>query len=269
MSPKHNTDATDAADDLNDGLDYEVDFSEEKVNDSPQQSVQESPQTLEEPLEKPPSKKRKSDSKLKEKKKAKMDLDIQRKKSISTEVSPEIIADYINQTVAQKNKKLSGLELSELYLSKTDLRGTNQFTEPRTLSSLSSFITKNFGNMLKTPDDERKFVAMISMSAIRACDVHRATRNLNGSSLKLINKNKIAVDLKLLPTTKSRLLCCTPGRLGKILNHPESPLKPNEIKIIILDHSYLDLKSQNIWDIDDTIHTLKLLTASGSKIYLY
>lgn len=118
--------------------------------------------------------------------------------------------------------------------------------------------------------EERKFIAIVSMSAIRACDIHRATRDISGSSLKLINKNKVDVDLKLVKSTRSRILCCTPGRLLKVLNSEDLELNKNEIKIIIVDNSYLDQKQQNIWDIKETTETLNKLTKEGgSKIYLY
>ena len=119
------------------------------------------------------------------------------------------------------------------------------------------------------PNEERKFIAIISMSAIRACDIHRATKELAGSSLKVINKNKIEVDLKLLKTTTSRVLCCTPGRLIKVLDNEDQVLKKEEIKIVVVDNSYLDSKQQNIWDIKETTDALKSLTKNGSKVYLY
>lgn len=169
---------------------------------------------------------------------------------------------------------------------------------PRTLDNLSKFINGRFGNMLpsstpgkkntknkknkkgkekvdtgnengKAPQDERKFIAIMSMSAIRACDVHRALREIPGSSLKLINKNKLHVDLKLVQSTWSRVLCCTPGRLAKVLNAEELSLLKDEIKIVLLDNSYLDQKLQNIWHIPETTQVLKDLAESGAKIYLY
>ncbi|CAH6721166.1 protein Cms1p [[Candida] jaroonii] len=286
-----------AADDLDDGLDYEFDSTvaddventEEFVDDG-KGGVSDEDQFETEELSKPETegrKKRKTtDSKFKEKKRLKMEMDLEAKKKISAESSPEVITDYINQIVSQKNKKLSSLELSDLYISKTDVRSTAEFSEKRNLDNLPKFIDGKFNNMLPATkkdskkkkeqknqknqnSDERKFIGIISMSAIRACDIHRATRDLSGSSLKLINKNKINVDLKLLTTTNARVLCCTPGRLQKVLESEDSPLKSEEIKILILDNSYLDQKGQNIWDIPETIKVIKSLTSAGSKVYLY
>ena len=66
--------------------------------------------------------------------------------------------------------------------------------------------------------------------------------------------------MKLVESTRSRVLCCTPGRLSKVLNSEESGLSKDEIKIVIIDNSYLDTKKQNIWDIKETFEALKELT---------
>lgn len=286
----------DAGDDLDDGLEYDIDFTEDVASETVE--TEQDSSVLDEAANESGAKKRKApSSKLQQKKKLKMEMDIKQKKDLSLELSPEAISEYVNSKIRNKNPDLSALELSELYLEKTVFRATGDFKDPRSLDNLSAFITAKFKNMLpskendkkknkknnkknknnkedpekvKQPqDEERKFVALLSMSAIRACDVHRATRELPGSSLKLINKNKIDVDLKLVKTTHSRVLCCTPGRLEKVLTTENSGLNSDEIKIVILDNSYLDQKLQNIWDIKETLTVLKKLTDSGSKIYLY
>ncbi|EGV60428.1 hypothetical protein PSN45_001810 [Yamadazyma tenuis] len=279
-----------AGDDLNDGLEYEIDLSDapeqggiphgalESEDEIAEASEIEDNEVAKLSTEAKAGKKRKAtDSKLKEKKKMKMEIDLEQKKSISKESSTEVIADYINKTVAQKNKKLSSLELSDLYISKNDIRSTSEIEGPRNLEGLASYLNTRFKNMLPAGkkgkrsgnDDERKFIVIISMSAIRACDVYRSTKNLNGSSIKLINKNKIAADIKLLQVSKSRVFCCTPTRLKKVCEHEENVLNKKEVKIVILDNSYLDQKGQNIWDIPETIQVLKELTDNGAKVYLY
>lgn len=239
-------------------------------------------------------------TKFQEKKKMKMQIDTDRKKNVSLETSVDAIADYINEGLRKRNSDLSALELAEKYFKKTDFRSTSEFTSPRTLDNLSKFILGRFKNMLPTstpgkkntnknskkknknkketkaegegllqPEGERKFIAILSMSALRACDVHRALNEVPGSSLKLINKNKIDVDLKLVKSTWSRVLCCTPGRLQKVLEAEDLPLKKEEIKIVIVDNSHLDQKMQNVFNINETCPTLKMLTSSGAKIYMY
>lgn len=286
-----------AGDDLEDGLAYEYDLAHDD-------GVEVAPDTPESPApqlsapESPNPKKRKASLKLQEKKKLKMAMDMDHKKNLSRESAPEAIADYINDSIRKHNPDLSALELAELYFKKTDFRSTADFADARTLANLALFVSARFGNMLpsttpgkknakklkkakkdkkngwndKPHDDqgaERKFIAVLSMSALRACDVHRALRDIPGSSLKLINKNKLNVDLKLVASTWSRVLCCTPGRLTKVLGDEALVLKADEIKIILMDNSYLDQKMQNIWDIKETLDALRLLTQAGAKVYLY
>lgn len=283
-----------AGDDLDDGLVYDIDASLDEGVDLASESEDLGVQSEE---EKENPKKRKNTDKLKEKKKLRMDMDMQHKRNMSQELSTDAIADYVNDLIRRKNPDLSALELAALYLKKGDFRSSAEFGELRTLDNLAKYIDGRFSNMLpsKTPgkknakkrekkkknekrddknenDDsnqERKFIAILSMSAIRACDVHRALRDIPGSLLKLINKNKMHVDLKLVKSTWSRVLCCTPGRLLKVLAHEDQPLKKEEIKIILLDNSYLDQKMQNVWDIKETTEVLKELADSGTKIYLY
>ncbi|KAI5951375.1 hypothetical protein KGF54_004449 [Candida jiufengensis] len=284
------------ADDLDDGLEYKVEISEDEgalIDSTNEENEKDQEDATTITPENP--KKRKSESSLnfKEKKKMKMELDTEQKKNISTESNTEVITDFINSKINRKNSNLSALELSELYFTKDAIRSTSEYSKPRTLDNLSDYITQRFKNMLpgkeskknkktkkkgskgkeeeseSAPAEDRKFIAIVSMSAIRACDIHRATKDLNGSSIKLINKNKLDVDLKILKTTRSRILCCTPGRLQKILINDDPVLTKDEIKIIIVDNSYLDQKKQNIWDIKETVEVLKSLTKDGSKIYLY
>lgn len=280
-----------AGDELEDGLSYDVDFSQDEgvaLENS------ESGDEVKAPVKN--SKKRTKNPKLQEKKRLKMAMDIDQKRNLSTETSTEVIADYINDAIRRKNSDLSALELAELYFKKTDFRSTAEFEDPRTLDNLSGFITGRFKNMLNTkapsektkekaklkekknkkkkeevPEDpgQRKFVAIVSMSALRACDIHRSLTDIPGTSLKLINKNKLDVDLKLVKSTWSRVLCCTPGRLLKVLNSEDLELNKDEIKIVIVDNTYLDQKMQNIWNIQETTDALKEMAAAGSKIYLY
>lgn len=293
-----------AGDDLDDGLAYDYDLALDDgvtVDDAALDS--DSPEAAAPKVtpETPNPKKRKTSLKLQEKKKLKMAMDMDHKKNLSRESAPEAIADYINDAIRKRNPDLSALELAELYFKKTDFRSTADFADARTLANLAQFVSVRFGNMLPSstpgkkntkaakklkkakkdkkpwadqpdadqPPAERKFIAVLSMSALRACDVHRALTDLPGSSLKLINKNKLNVDLKLVASTWSRVLCCTPGRLAKVLADDALVLKADEIKIILMDNTYLDQKMQNIWDIKETLEALRLLTQAGAKVYLY
>lgn len=288
------------ADDLADDLVYDVDFTAsdnevaldsglEDGGDSKVEATKVQYDTEKE-INNNGRKRKANGSKLQEKKRLKMEYDIEQKRKLAQESSTDSIAESINNKLRQKNPDLSALELAELYLSKSDIRSTSDFNEQkRNLDNLPKFISAKFKNMLPNAPkkgkskqsknkpstkvdesiEERKFIAILSMSALRACDVHRSLRDISGSSLKLINKNKLNVDLKLVSTTRSRVLCCTPGRLLKVLESEELELKKEEIKILIIDNSYLDQKCQNVLDIKETNETLKSLTKTGSKIYLY
>lgn len=291
-----------AGDELDDGLDYDVDFSADegvavKEETSPKENIPNKKRLIDHQdqddvkEENSGSKKKKKNPKLDEKKKIRMDQDMQKKRNLSME-TPDMICDYANDVIRRKNNDLSALELSELYFSKSDFRTTADFTEPRNLDNLPKFIKGRFENMIltkpqgkkkskkdkknkkesKPPTDEqeRKYIAVMAMSAIRACDIHRAIRgDLPGTSLKLLPKNKLENDLEHIRTSPSRIISCTPGRMFKAVNSPDTPLKKEDIKIVILDNSYLDKKQQNLWDIEQTTEAIKDLTKAGAKVYLY
>ncbi|CUM63923.1 uncharacterized protein PRCAT00001511001 [Priceomyces carsonii] len=287
-------------DDLDDGLEYEIQYSDGETEqpkvfseDEDKITPLENDQKVE-VLENEGKRKRNKQkpSSLQNKKKQKMEIDVEKKRTLSKESSTDLIADEINSKIRRREPDLSALELSERYFSKSDFRSTSDFIEePRNLDNLAKFINLRFKNMLvpdkkkkkksneKRPDsekvviesdlNERRFITILSMSAIRVCDTYRVTRELTGSSIKLINKNKLSSDLSILKDTKARILCSTPGRLSKVLNSENLTLKGNEIKIIIVDSTYLDKKCQNVWDLKETADVLKNLTKGGSKIYLY
>ncbi|ODQ82802.1 hypothetical protein BABINDRAFT_159304 [Babjeviella inositovora NRRL Y-12698] len=278
-----------AGDDLEDGLEYLVDSDVDEgvaLLGEPTSDNEEGFSIDKESKAK--KRKRDEDGKLLNKKKMKMEYDVQQKQNLSKE-STEQIADFVNNKLRRMNPDLSALELDELYFNKSCFRSTADWDQERNLEGVEKFILKHFSNMLpegvagkkaklkskKKPlpaavvAQERKFITILSMSAIRACDVHRATKSIAGSSVKLINKNKIQEDLKILPTTRSRVFAATPTRLVKVLDAEDSPLKAEELKIIIVDSTYLDTKKQHVWDVKETLEVLKRLTNAGSKIYLY
>lgn len=212
------------------------------------------------------AKKSKGKDKLKAKKKQRMEYDMEQKRKLAGE-SADIIAEKLATKVRAQNPDLSALELADLYLSKGLFNSTSEWTEPRNLTNLPEFLGKYFP---KGSVPEKKFVLILSPSAIRVCDVHRATRQMKGRSIKLIKKNKLADDLKAIRQSKSTVLAATPGRLNKVLSAEKSTLKPDQIFAIVCD-CYLDSKLQNLWDTADAIKTIRELTDANSdlKVYLY
>lgn len=219
--------------------------------------------------------KRKND-KFHEKKRVKMEYDIEFKKNLSKE-SREIISENLIKKIKFLNPDLSPLELSELYLDKYMIEETTSFTKDRNLKNLEEFLMdKNFKfkdiiNKKRFKNDKKEFVVILSMSAIRSCDIHRASREVKDSSIKIINKNKLSNDFKILKLTKSKIIAATPGRIIRVLNEKDSNLEYNQINNIILDSSYLDTKNQNIFDLKETIKLLKDISNNNSnlKIFLY
>ena len=203
------------ADDLDDGLEYDVAFSDTEESTFPVTEANDNSndEKEDEEEEKMSSRKRKNSTTVnsfKDKKRMKMELDIESKKNLSNEDNTEVIAEYINNKIRRKNPNLSALELTELYFNKNEIRSTSDFKETRNLDNLSKYINLKFKNMLPKgmnkkdkkknkkdkkkknneeevskqdddkPEEERKFIAVVSMSAIRACDIHRATKDLSG-----------------------------------------------------------------------------------------
>lgn len=228
-------------------------------------------------------KKRKGEnSEQKSKKKQKMEFEKESKKSLSSEKN-DIIVEKLSSKIRDIFPSLSALELTEYYLNKKNVVDTSEFPAERNLNNLSEYIemylkelipsikeykrlrnkikkfetkrkfNKKFNKTVEIP--KRKFLLILSISAIRACDVHRATRNLEGGSIKLIQKNPIGQDLKMLKTTWSRVLNATPGRVDKLIeiskdDHERNfddgfSIKADEIAAVILDN-YVDPKLRSV-----------------------
>lgn len=287
-------------DDLDDGLEYSYssenesqgevvleetdiaahlngDIEEEK---EPAEEVKQHQTEAKEEPEKQGKKRKRANEKLKDKKKQRMELEIEAKLNLSTSQTDKI-AEFFDSKIAAKNPDLSPLELSELYIPKSTFKYSGYWKEPRNLDGLQKFLEINFKKYIpdkaslgkkkknKEPEENRKFVLILSLSAIRVCDVHRATKEIAGSSVKLILKNKLADDMKLLKSTRSRVLASTPARIAKILATEGCPLKVEEIKQIILDSSYLDPKKKSLLDAEELLTNLKDLAKGGAKIHLY
>lgn len=253
------------------------------------------------------SKKRKISETQKSKKKQKMEYERDSKKTLSSEQG-DIIVEKLSSKIREIFPKLSALELADYYLNKNIVVDTSDFTKERDLNNLHDFIEmylqefipniaefkkwrnkikkfenkkkfiKKFNKKLDIP--KRRFILVLSQSAIRACDVHRATRDFEGNSLKIIYKNPIGQDLKMLRTTWSRILAATPDRMEKVLKasaddrerRPELPIsiKEDEIDAVIIDNQ-VDQKLRTVLDQRETFNLLKRLKDANPalKVYLY
>lgn len=290
---------------LDDGLavDYNLSENEEGVEiDGSDEKEEEDNQ-----VENNNNKKRKNNETQKSKKKQKMEFEKESKESLSNERN-DVIVEKLSSKIRELYPELSALELSEYYLNKKNVIDSSEFKFEHDLNNFEKFIdtflkdlipsikeykklrnkikkyetkkkfNKKFDKTVEIP--KRKFIIILSISAIRACDVHRATRNIEGGSIKLIQKNPIGQDLKMLRTTWSRILNATPGRVDKILeiskkDHERNPnndisLKEDEIEAVILDN-YVDLKLRSVLEDKETFELLKKLKIANPnlKVYLY
>ncbi|CAN6631219.1 protein Cms1p [Trichomonascus vanleenenianus] len=254
-----------AVDDLDDGLDYSFDLSgEEDVSHLPTEAElkEQSDESDVEVEEKSKKRKKKSD-KLVQKKKLKSESLEKQQKEIAF-YTPSMIADYIANKIRKQNKDLSTLEINERSIDQTAFVDTAGFKKERVLDNYQEFILKYCN---KTIEDEN-LVLVLAISAIRACDITRALKKLPGGSIKLIKKNGLEYDKKAL-NGKSRVACSTAGRVNKLIK--EKILDKNRIGAIIIDCSNLDPKARTVWDLEDTVPTLKELTSAeqSPNIYMY
>lgn len=133
---------------------------------------------------------------------------------------------------------------------------------------------KNNNNANKS----KKFVLVLSQSAIRVCDVTRLFKDhektIPFGAIKLIKKNKLSYDEKALKSSPSNLLVGTVGRVAKLIE--SKMLDPKTISAIVVESTFLDDKLQNVWDSKDAVPFLKSILGSFNDddkrrplIYLY
>lgn len=296
---------------LDDGLavDYKLSDDEEGVEiEEEEESPKDTTEDTTEDTTIVVGKKRKNKSEeSKSQKKQKMEFEKENKKSLSNEKN-DIIVEKISSKIREIFPNLSPLELSDYYLKKENVIDTSEYNKEKNLTNLSNFIetfmkelipsikeykrlrnkikkfetkkkfNKKFNKTVEIPP--RKFILILSISAIRSCDVHRATRDLEGGSVKLINKNPIGQDLKMLKTTWSRILNSTVERIDKILEISKNDvernfedgltLKEEEIDTIILDN-YIDSKLRSVLDYCETFELIKKIKDKNPnlKVYVY
>lgn len=208
--------------------------------------------------------------KLKAKKRKKMEYDAAEKRKLCTETQ-DIIAEKLAAKAKLQNPDLSTLELGDLYVRKENIKYTGDWKKERKLVNLPDFL-QNFLNKEVLSKQKRKgerhIAVILCMSALRACDVYRATRNLKAGCQKLISKNKLKNDIAMLKDTRKRIFTATPGRLLRILETEDSPLKASEISAVVCD-CYLNPKKQTLWETPDTIRVLRKISDGNNNVSIY
>ncbi|KAK9469352.1 U3-containing 90S pre-ribosomal complex subunit-domain containing protein [Lipomyces arxii] len=249
------------ADDLDDGLEYAVD-SDVPVSEDETQQVQQINQV------KPDNDKRKKrKAQMAEKKRKRMETELTVKKSLA-KLHPDIIADYIARKARIWHPKLSHVELDDAYLiSSQRILDTTAWDKTRTLDTFAGFLrmTTAAAPADLTVASELKsapYVVVISISAIRVCDLRRAVPK-SITAIKLIAKNNLAKDTSFLQSATPAVLLCTPERLKSLLD--KDALNLTNLTTVVIDCSFLDPKSRSVLDdVPDTVTVAKRLVSSSA-----
>lgn len=246
------------ADELDDQLDYEIQSSESET----EQKVEEDNKSQNESSIE--DKKARKKAKDKERKRVKNEMDFDQKKTLA-QMDPSMIADYITKKVLATEPELSGLELAEKTIPEAQVVSTNSFDEDHSLANYGEFFEK-FG--LNKKGKNRDLVLVLTMSAIRVCDVVRALRKVNkGGALKLIKQNKPDYDKRCLKSP-AHVACSTPGRVQRLVDWKILDLK--RVTKVVVDSSFVDVKQRTVWEIDGTVELVaKLAHQNNAQIYLY
>lgn len=264
------------ADELDDELDYSFDAAGspggiEVDLEQIEEQLSDDDRTKERAAEERPSKrakkaKSKSKSGLAEKKQLKMRMAVDSKKNLSR-MEPSVIADFILAKVRddKDNKDLSALELQDRAVPQSVIVDCRAFTNETDceLGSFPQFLARYKLDQITSPD----LVLVLSMSAVRVCDVDRACRKTGGGAMKFINKNKLDYDQKELASKKT-IAVATPGRATKLI--AQGALDTDRIKHIVLDSSFLDVKTNNVIDLPETIPLCSQLCKDGAvRLYVF
>lgn len=263
------------ADELDDQLDYsfdgagspggiEVDLEkiEEQLSDVDRE--------IERAAEERPAKRAKTKSKSKsksglaEKKQVKMLMAVESKKNLA-KMEPTVIADFILAKIRddKDNKDLSALELQDRAVPQSVITDCRVFTTENEsdLENFPKFLKRFKLDKVQSPD----LVLVLSMSAIRVCDAARACRK-NGS-MKFINKNKLEYDKNELASNKT-VAVSTPGRATKLM--AQGLLDAGRIKHVVLDSTFTDVKTNNVFDLPETIPLCSQLCKDGAvRLYVF
>lgn len=246
------------ADELDDQLDYEVQSSDSEVESN---IVEDKKPQHDSSIG---DKKARKKAKDKERKRVKNEMDFEQKKTLA-QMDPSMISDYITKKVLAAEPELSGLELAEKTIPEAQIISTGSFEEDHTLANYGKFF-ETFG--LNKRGKNRDLVLVLTMSAIRVCDVVRALRQVNkGGALKLIKQNKPDYDKRCLKSP-AHVACSTPGRVEKLMEW--KILDSKRVTKVVVDSSFVDVKQRTVWEIDGTVELVaKLVKQNNAQVYLY
>lgn len=238
-------------DDLDDGLEYVVDSEEEVApgveiredededDDDEQVVIHKDTDSSSPKSEVSGKKRRKTDDKFKEKKRVKMEQDINKKKSIPLSDSITL-AEFFTQLLVKHNADATQLD----YFKKSDFVDASKYKEKRSLDNFKDFTGKY----------NKGLTLIVAISRVRIGDLFKSL-GPKSNAIKVGKGYKFEMrdDTKYVIGTPERLLHLDFGKY--------------EIKSIILDASYHDMKTHSV--LDEPKLTQLLKNFSGTKIILY
>ncbi|KAK9475836.1 U3-containing 90S pre-ribosomal complex subunit-domain containing protein [Lipomyces japonicus] len=217
-------------------------------------------------------KRKRRKEKMAAKKRQRMETEMVVKKSIAITES-SIISDYFSKKARIWHPKLSSIELDDLYaLPQSRILEMSTFNQDRELNKFTDFLThaSDIKNLESASEDKgAPKIIIISISALRVCDVKRAIPK-NIKSLKIIAKNNLASDCQTLQRLNPTVVLSTPTRIMSVLD--KGALSLQNLQLVIIDSSHLDSKMRTVLDdVPETIAITRRLVDGNSdaKVALY
>ncbi|KAK9474072.1 U3-containing 90S pre-ribosomal complex subunit-domain containing protein [Dipodascopsis tothii] len=194
-------------------------------------------------------------------------------KTMLAKLEPAVVADYMAKRARVRYPKLSTIELADRYLvPQTALVDLSAWQGSRDLAEIEVYLDKlGLANTLKTaPEDKGSpYVIVLSLSALRACEVRRALPK-EIKSMKSIAKNSVDKDKQYLEAKNPSIVLTTPFRVAALVKN--GSLKLTNLKYVIVESSHLDSKMRTVLDdVPETLEVLKMLVdgAEGVKVALF
>lgn len=190
------------------------------------------------------------------------------------QMSPVLVADYFGQRLRRIDKNASIVELNDSYVPSRAFVDTTLYTHPRVLAHLTDFL-EQFAGLNETHISTASTTTgsphtlIITAAALRAADVSRAVRGLQGNGYvvaKLFAKHiKLQQSIELCNSLKMGIGVGTPRRILDLIK--DGVLKTDNLNTIVVDLSAVNEKKQGILDIHETAKSVfELLNEPRVKV---
>ncbi|KAK8185317.1 U3-containing 90S pre-ribosomal complex subunit-domain containing protein [Phyllosticta capitalensis] len=167
-----------------------------------------------------------------------------------------LLADYMAQRTRRFEPDLSMVELEDRYVPEKAIRDTSSWDSERTLDHLPGFVEKfSEGELKKAPKSNgAPHTIVVAASGIRAADVTRGLRKFEEKGTKVAKLFAKHIKLKEAIESCKRLKMNfgvgTPARISDLL--ADGALSTSNLKRIVIDASYIDVKKRGIMDMKET-----------------